>query len=124
MEMVSTMSRTSDYGWDRMDAEAKALSLRRRSRRDHTSKFMIKDILEDNLSSTEKATTTRFAVADILRLPEKDAASNDPETTTAASSAVTSASPIATSPPPRLPPLPAWIFCTRYSDRPSSGERD
>ena len=128
--MVSKISRPpSDVRWrrDKDEKEGAAaaaagedgVALRRSQRCDHRPTFMISDILrerEDFAQPThgEAETAAGFTVEDILRLPQCDAPPPPPPP----------AGPPETSTPPlRVPELPAWIFCTRYSDRPSSGEK-
>ncbi len=68
---------------------------------------MIKDILRPDFP--QKGKRFKFGVEDLIG--EKAAAIGEKETTMPVSQAPTTAT-----------QLPAWIFCTRYSDRPSSGE--
>ena len=143
--MVSKISRPpSDVRWrrDKDEKEGAAaaaagedgVALRRSQRCDHRPTFMISDILrerEDFAQPThgEAETAAGFTVEDILRLPQCDAPppppppAGPPETSTPKPPAAVASSDPPPPPPLRVPELPAWIFCTRYSDRPSSGEK-
>ena len=133
-QMVSKIARPpGDVRWRRnKDEEEDAatagedgVALRRSQRCSHRPTFMISDILREDFARPSHvkgtAAAAGFAVEDILRLPQCDAPppAGPPETSPPTAAMASSAPP----PPTRVPELPAWIFCTRYSDRPSSGER-